>query len=157
GGKLIEFYVNNDEDASLAIQQFHLRASNKVNIILSSLTSRPAPDVPSPVSGNELKYRQLTRDFCRLFQEFQTEGLFEPNLAYVGVKILELVCLGSLGLCLVLKSGSLAVTGVGILVLNVFQLRIHYFIHEGGHNSLTGNPRMDRLIQAIAYGLGSKR
>lgn len=26
-------------------------------------------------------------------------------------------------------------------------------MHEGGHHSLTGNPRVDRFIQAVVYGM----
>lgn len=43
GGKVIDFYTNVGEDASLAVQQFHYRSMKQVLGIMKSLKKRPAP------------------------------------------------------------------------------------------------------------------
>jgi len=42
GGKIIEFYTDSGEDATLAIQQFHQRSTKRIKAIMSSLKKRPA-------------------------------------------------------------------------------------------------------------------
>ena len=44
GGKIIEFYTEKGEDASIAIRQFHLRSMPKVMSILKSLKCRSGCD-----------------------------------------------------------------------------------------------------------------
>lgn len=36
----------------------------------------------------------------------------------------------------------------------MFQGRCGWLMHEGGHHSLTGSPNVDRLLQAMIYGIG---
>lgn len=65
GGRLIEFYICNGEDATLAIQQFHHRSSAKVNAILNSFKRRPAREYdcksawPCLFSMNVLEFHSL--------------------------------------------------------------------------------------------------
>lgn len=44
GGRVIEFYTEKGEDASVAIREFHHRSMPKVMSVLRSLKSRPAQD-----------------------------------------------------------------------------------------------------------------
>lgn len=44
GGNVILFYTEKGEDATQAIQQFHNRFINKINLMLKSFHRRPASD-----------------------------------------------------------------------------------------------------------------
>ena len=44
GGRIIEFYTQKGEDATMAIQQFHQRSTKKVMAIMKSLKRRQASD-----------------------------------------------------------------------------------------------------------------
>jgi fatty acid desaturase len=155
GGRIIEFYTNNDEDASIAIQQFHLRSASKVQGILKSFKSRPIPEEEATMAEKSTKYQELTEDFYKLFNELKEEGLFEPCLVAVGMCLAEIVFLGALGMYITITAGSNTVKAVGILVLVVFQMRAAFFLHEGEHYSLTGRPRVDRSLSAVVLCLSN--
>lgn len=44
GGSIIEYYTQNGEDGTHAIQQFHQRSIKKVRVMMSSFKKRPASD-----------------------------------------------------------------------------------------------------------------
>lgn len=44
GGSIIKYYTQTGEDATHAIQQFHLRSIKRVKGIMGSFKRRPAPD-----------------------------------------------------------------------------------------------------------------
>jgi len=44
GGSIIEFYTQNGEDATHAIQQFHQRSAKRIQGLLKSFKKRPATD-----------------------------------------------------------------------------------------------------------------
>jgi len=43
---------------------------------------------------------------------------------------------------------------LGLLVLGIAEGRCGWLMHEGGHNSLTGNIKIDRTLQIWIYGVG---
>merc|ERR1719387_1543801 len=42
----------------------------------------------------------------------------------------------------------------GIMLMGVGQGRCGWYMHEGGHGSLTGNMKIDKRIQEFFYGVG---
>lgn len=99
------------------------------------------------------RHQALTRDFQKLHDELEAEGYFKPSPLHVVYRVSELVVLAALGIFLIsLKTPVLTV--LGVISFALFQGRSGWLMHEGGHHSLTGNPKFDRLLQALIYGMG---
>lgn len=148
GGTVIDFYAGKGIDASQAFANFHLR-SRKAKKLMDSLPSRAA-------DKKEEKKKQLPgqaallADFEKLTQELEIEGFFKPAPGHVAYRLIELIVLYSLGFYL-LKQGQFV---AGIIVAGIAQGRCGWLMHEGGHNSLTGNIKLDHAIQVFVYGVG---
>ncbi|XP_021968628.2 acyl-lipid (8-3)-desaturase-like [Folsomia candida] len=152
GGPIIQMYLNNCEDATQAIQQFHARSRKRVDAIMNSFPKRKATDAdliqtwgPDRVE----RHRALTRDFESLYKELQDDGLFEPSLSHVLMRYLEITTIGSLGLYLF----SAGYTAIGVAFVCWAAGRSTWFVHEAGHHSLTGKPWLDRWMQSHIYGI----
>lgn len=99
------------------------------------------------------RHQALTDDFQKLYHDLEEEGFFKPSPLHIVYRITEVIVLAALGIYLIsLKSPVLTV--MGILSFAMFQGRCGWLMHEGGHHSLTGVPNVDRLLQAVIYGLG---
>lgn len=63
GGTIIEYYTKRGEDATQAIQQFHQRSSNKVQMMLKSFKKR----VASEDERKLLLFAKIANSFVCLF------------------------------------------------------------------------------------------
>jgi fatty acid desaturase 2 (delta-6 desaturase) len=98
----------------------------------------------------------LTRDFQSLHGELEAEGFFEPSPAHLLYRLGELLflllaaywCLHNAGW----NSWGMTLTCIGCL--SMFAGRCGWLMHEGGHHSLTGLPKVDRFLQSFLYGFG---
>lgn len=97
------------------------------------------------------KNRALTNDFTKLFLELEREGLFEPSYLHNILRTLELFVMGAIGYSL-LQSENFVTKYIGIFLIGLTQGRSGWLQHESGHNSLTGNPKVDRIFHVIFIG-----
>jgi fatty acid desaturase/cytochrome b involved in lipid metabolism len=149
GGTIIKFFMGSG-DATASFEQFHIRSKKAIKV-LATLPSRPAPagTVASAAGGKE----KLAADFQKLTADLKAEGFFTPSMGAIVYRLSELVALFVLGIWL-LRSDSSVLRVTSILVLGVAEGRCGWLMHEGGHNSLTGNIKIDRALQVWTYGLG---
>lgn len=177
GGNIIRFYTEPGEDATQAIQQFHNRSINKVTQMLKSFPKRPANDVdskferfpnnlryihignlrhflliPVPIDPVKLsRHHRMTEDFGKLFQEMKAEGLFAPSYWRIAVRFLECFTWWAIALQLITYSNPILVF-LGCVCFALGGGRGGWLMHEGGHHSLTGNPKWDRFLQSVVVG-----
>ncbi|KAJ6647039.1 Acyl-lipid (8-3)-desaturase [Pseudolycoriella hygida] len=154
GGSIIEYYTKSGEDATLAVQQFHLRSMKRVTGIMSSLKKRPAPENEIQLDPATLKKnRALTEDFTKLYLELEREGYFKPSYVHIAYRLVELLLMSALGAYLS-QIKTFWVQIVAVFVCGITAGRSGWVQHEGGHYSLTGNPKIDRYLQILTIGLG---
>jgi len=147
GGSIINFYAGKDIDATEAFANFHVR-SKKAKKIMDHLPSRAAGE-------NEKKEKikgqsALMKDFDELTRDLEAEGFFKPDIPHVIFRIAELLAMFVVGFYLLLNGQII----LGLLIAGVAQGRCGWFMHEGGHYSLTGHIPTDRLLQIFFYGTG---
>ena len=97
------------------------------------------------------RHRALTEDFTELYRELEKDGYFKPSPGHIAYRIGELIFFAALGMYLMQQNCG-ACVAVGIISFALFQGRSGWLQHECGHHSLTGNSKVDRLIQAVLYG-----
>lgn len=97
------------------------------------------------------KNRALTEDFTKLYLEFEREGLFEPSYTHNILRMIELFVMAAFGYQM-LQTENYIVKFIGIVLLGLAQGRSGWITHESGHNSLSGNPRFERIFHAILTG-----
>jgi len=163
GGRIIEFYTQPGEDSTLAIQQFHNRSMLRVSSLMKSMKktsksngneSTPPATLSSKLSPSTRKrHEALTKDFQALHKSLESEGFFKPSPLHLTYRLLELAALHCTGLYFlgtvgVPKLGYL----LGLLSAAMFGGRCGWLMHEGGHHSLTGRPKLDRLLQSFIFG-----
>ncbi|KAJ6635864.1 Acyl-lipid (8-3)-desaturase [Pseudolycoriella hygida] len=154
GGNIISYYTQNGEDASQAIQQFHLRSIKRVKSLMNTLKKRPASMSESGLSAETMeKNRLLTEDFNNLYLELEKEGLFEPSFLHITLRVIEVIIMGLVGYQLLWCQNIFAKT-IGIVLIGLTQGRCGWLQHESGHNSFSGNPKLDRIFHIIFIGLG---
>ncbi len=152
GGTVIKFYTNEKNDASQAFHQFHVR-SERAYKMLKNMKSRPATNTKeyNPLPNQE----ELLKDFNDLTKKFEEMGYFKPDLLHVFTRTTEILLMHVIGLYLVFSTKSWDMVRIlGLFILGLATGRCGWFMHEGGHYSLTGNIAADRVIQIIFYGVG---
>eukprot|EP01036_Dinobryon_divergens_P025523 gene25523-34079_t len=148
GGSVINFYSGKEIDASEAFMNFHIR-SKKAKKLLASLPSRES-SVPITDSSGVAGQTELMADFNALIRQFEKEGLFNPDIKHVIYRMVEILVIFALGFyCL--SRGQLLLFAI---LLGIGEGRCGWFMHEGGHYSLTGIISVDRIIQTVFYGVG---
>ncbi|CAL8112227.1 unnamed protein product [Orchesella dallaii] len=156
GREIIGYFTHPNEDATIAIQQFHARASDKVNGIMKALKRRPATETKE-ISSDEKKLltrnQSLTEDFTKLYLELKAEGLFEPSYSHVAYRLTEMLLFILLGLYFLTQYSHFWIKVFGCLIFSTGQIRLTWIMHEGGHYSLTGNPKYDRKLQNFFWGI----
>ena len=123
-------------DGSQAFHEFHTR-SERAQKLLKALPSRPIDgkaDEPSP----------LLQDYEKLRAELVKEGMFDPSIPHVTYRLVEILALHFVGGYLVAGGFSAPLVLLGLVILGIGQGRCGWFMHEGGHYSLTGNIAVDR-------------
>jgi len=152
GGRVMNFYFSGKEDATSAFRAFHSR-SEKAHKILKALPSREKTEqdeTQQEKTPEEIKSAAIMADFEVLRADLEKEGFFKPSPLHIAYRLAELVLMHIVGIWLLANGW----TAPAILILGIVQGRCGWFMHEGGHYSLTGNIPADRLIQVFAYGLG---
>jgi len=134
GGKVISYLVGTD--GSQAFHEFHTR-SERAQKLLKALPSRPADGKVSEPSA-------LLQDYEKLRAELVKEGMFDPSIPHVVYRLVEILALHFLGGYLVVAGFPAPLVLLGLLILGIGQGRCGWFMHEGGHYSLTGNITIDR-------------
>ncbi|CAL8112301.1 unnamed protein product [Orchesella dallaii] len=156
GREIIGFFTHPNEDATIPMQQFHSRAFDKVEGILKALKRRPATETIE-ISSEEKKIltknKALTEDFTTLYLELKAEGLFEPSYSHMAYRLTEMLLLVLLGLYFITGYSHFWIKVMGCLFFSLGQIRLTWIMHEGGHHSLTGNPKHDRKLQSYLYGI----
>ncbi|ODM91448.1 Fatty acid desaturase 2 [Orchesella cincta] len=155
GNEIISYFTNPGEDATVAIQQFHARSIEKIHSIMKSFKRRPATETEDNYENQMTKEKNkaLTEDFTKLYLELKAEGYFEPSYFHVAIRIVELISLTLLGFHLITQYSNVYIRFLGCFVLSMAQGRGGWIMHEGGHISLTGSPKFDRLIQTYLVGI----
>jgi len=137
GGGLIYSMIYG-QDATNAFEEFHYR-SKKAKIVLDSL--------PKTISKHNPE--EMLEDFEKFRKSLVERGFFKPSYTHITFRIIELISIYSVAVYLIPNNiiGSLFLFGI-------FGGRCGWLQHEGGHNSLTGNIKIDKLIQNISIGFG---
>jgi fatty acid desaturase 2 (delta-6 desaturase) len=150
GGTVIKFLMGSG-DATATFDQFHLR-SKKAKKILASLPKRAASaDTIAKVTGNQA---ELAKDFQKLTDDLKAEGFFKPDHTHVVYRLAEIFALFAIGLSLFLDSSSWALKIAGLIIVGIVEGRCGWLMHDGGHGSLTGSPKLDKHLQNFLYGFG---
>ncbi|CAL8085966.1 unnamed protein product [Orchesella dallaii] len=154
GGDIIELYENGD-DATLAIQQFHYRSLKMVLAKMKGLPKRPATteEIGLPPE-TKARHDALTKDFQALAAELESEGLMDPNPRWFINRFLQSLLMFSCGIILSFWFGdrSLILRAVSVVLMTLGAGQYLWLGHEGGHNSVTGNPKFDRAVQKFSFG-----
>eukprot|EP00300_Choanocystis_sp_HF-7_P001346 c11087_g1_i1.p1 GENE.c11087_g1_i1~~c11087_g1_i1.p1 ORF type:complete len:464 (+),score=102.38 c11087_g1_i1:174-1394(+) len=129
-------------DATEAYHEFHSR-SLVADKYLKSLPSRPA----TCEREDEMVAFQSWRD------QLEKEGFFDPSPSHVVYRHVELATMFGLGLLCYYLGGVFGIVA-GISLHGLFGAFCGWVQHEGGHNSLTGSIKTDKLIQKAAIGFG---
>ena len=136
GGNVINYLIN--QDASAAFKEFHSR-SDKVEKYLNSLPKKRVSQTQE----------QIMKEFNDWRSDLERRGFFEPSYVHVSFRIFELLFLFGLGWYFIPIN-----IYVSVVFFVLFSGRCGWVQHEGGHNSLTGNMKVDKIIQNWTIGFG---
>ena len=142
GGRVINF-MTDGQDATNAFREFHYR-SKKANAILKTL-----PVVKTSIIQDKNADKEIQEDFQQFRRSLEDRGFFKPSHSHVVYRIVEL--------CLLYGISVLAIRyniGLAILLFGFFGGKCGWLQHEAGHNSLTGNIKIDKRIQNVIMGFG---
>jgi hypothetical protein len=142
GGNVISYMYG--QDATNAFEEFHYR-SKTAKRILQSLP-RTKNDISISINDTE---QQMLQDFARFRKSLEDRGFFAPSYLHITYRILELFAIYIFAVYTMRYS-----IAVSVVVLGLFGGRCGWVQHEGGHNSLTGNIKTDKMIQNIFIGFG---
>ncbi len=99
-----------------------------------------------------IRQKELDQDFQKLFKELEAEGYFEPSIYHVIIRLLDSIALVTFTLAIFVNCDIFASKLLATVFVGFAFSRLGWLQHEGGHRSLTGNSKTDRLIQDIATG-----
>lgn len=100
------------------------------------------------------RYAAMTSDFLALHKEVEAEGLFKPVYWRNFLVVLEVTFTMALGAWIVASHPeSVAFKILGAIIVGLGMGRMGLLQHECGHNSVSGNPKLDKALQNIFYGL----
>ncbi|OXA59621.1 acyl-lipid (8-3)-desaturase [Folsomia candida] len=157
GGNIISFFVNNGEDSTNTFRQFHHRSIAKSSLMLQSLPRRKAEpgEYATTIPPEQLeRHRQLTAGFQKLFKELERDGFFEPSPTYICIRIVSLLLFIGVGFQLAFLDATV-LRLLGLVMLAVGGAQSGWVMHEAGHYSLTGRPKLDRILQSLIFGLST--
>ena len=145
GGNVI-YYMTRGQDATNTFEEFHYR-SKKAKSVLQSLPKKKI-DV---LNTDKVIDRDIAilEDFKKFRQSLEMRGFFTPSLPHVIYRIIELICIYGFAVKMIQIN-----IYVSILLFGLFGGRCGWIQHEGGHNSLSGNIKIDKWIQNIFSGFG---
>lgn len=97
------------------------------------------------------KNRALSEDFTKLYLELQNEGMFEPSYTHNILRLIEVIVMCAFG-CALLQWRSNLAKFIGSVLIGLSQGRSGWLQHESGHNSISGNPKIDKVFHALSFG-----
>lgn len=100
------------------------------------------------------RHRQLTAGFQKLFKELERDGFFEPSPTYICIRIVSLLLFIGVGFQLAFLDATV-LRLLGLVMLAVGGAQSGWVMHEAGHYSLTGRPKLDRILQSLIFGLST--
>jgi len=140
-------------DSYLTYSEFH-RHSKKANIVLSKL---PNKNISKYLNSDNIyesdKNIEKIKKFIKFRDELKDKGYFKPSYFHIFLRMLELFSLFCIGNYLLYYKNIFSYF-LSVLSLGLFSGRCGWFMHEGGHNSLTTIPYIDKHIQKFFYGFG---
>jgi len=148
GGRIINFYKG--KDATEAFNEFHTRSEKAKKMLKVWRKKKPDETDYSTISDAQKKEKALTADFLEFREQLRKEGFFDPSIPHVAFRIFELFSMHAAGFWMLFN----AMPVMGLIMLGIAQGRCGWFMHEGGHHSLTGNIPVDHAIQVFFYGAG---
>ena len=175
GGKVIHF-MTQGQDATNAFEELHYR-SKKAKVILQSLPKRvilpslpkevilpslpkevilPSlpkgvilPSLPKRLILQSTDEKEMLLDFTRFRNSLEERGFFKPSYTHIISRLLELGVIYSAAIYLIPRNIYLS-----IILFGFFGGKCGWIQHEGGHHSLTGIIRVDKIIQNVFIGFG---
>mmetsp|Transcript_4546 Transcript_4546/g.11090 ORF Transcript_4546/g.11090 Transcript_4546/m.11090 type:complete len:2751 (-) Transcript_4546:1570-9822(-) len=160
GGRILEFMKNTD--ATDAFSQFHHR-SERAKKVLRSLPKRDCVDELERDQFMNVGNQALLADIRKLEAELDAEGYFKPSPLHAAYRVAEIIMMHAVGGALLYVSSccwedsawiGYATLVAGFVTLGIVQGRCGWLQHEGGHYSLTGFMKLDKLLQQVIYGVG---
>jgi fatty acid desaturase len=91
----------------------------------------------------------MLEDFQNFRKSLEDRGFFKPSYVHIVYRILELYALYSVSVAAIRYNIFLA-----ILLFGFFGGKCGWLQHEAGHNSFTGDIKIDKKIQNIVIGFG---
>jgi len=143
GGDVISYYLN--KDATDVFNAFHQRSS-KANIILNNLSIINDDNVKN---YKDNKNKLMLEDFNKFRQSLLDRGFYKPNYWMLALFILDILLFFGLGVYLISRN-----IFFSLLSFTIAYGKCGWLNHEAGHNSLTGNIKVDKFIQSLSIGLG---
>lgn len=140
GGSVIN-YMTQGQDATNTFEEFHYR-SKKARLVLESFPKRKK-DI---VNVND---EEILKDFAIFRKSLEDRGFFKPSYTHILYRIIELFSIYGLAIYTIQYN-----ICISIFLFGLFGGRCGWLQHEGGHNSLTGNIKIDKVIQNIFIGFG---
>ena len=145
GGSIIQSYVN--QDATFVYREMH-RRSKRSNVVLQTLPKLEIED--SPVVESK---QNMLIDFDRWRLSLQDRGFFRPSKRHVAYRIFELFGIFMLATWF-MSMDSTMLKILSVFTYGIFGGRCGWVQHEAGHRSLTGNIKIDDVIQKATIGMG---
>jgi len=143
GGEVISYYIN--KDATDVFKAFHQRSS-KANVILNNL---PIINDDNIENYKDNKNKLMLEDFEKFRQSLLDRGFYKPNYWMLALFILDILVFFGLGVYLISRN-----IFFSLLAFTISYGKCGWLNHEAGHNSLTGNIKVDKFIQSLSIGLG---
>jgi fatty acid desaturase len=143
GGEVISYYLN--KDATDVFNAFHQR-SLKANNILNNL---PIINDDNIENYKDNKNKLMLEDFDKFRQSLLDRGFYKPNYWMLALFILDILVFFGLGVYLISRN-----IFFSLLAFTISYGKCGWLNHEAGHNSLTGNIKVDKFIQSLSLGLG---
>ena len=140
GGSVINYFTEG-QDATKAFEEFHYR-SKKAKQILQSLPNKKMEKNAAHDSDKEMLV-----DFANFRKSLEDRGYFRTNYMHVTFRIFEVISIYLLAAYMIKYNIFLSA-----LLFGLSGARAGWIQHEGGHNSLTGNIKIDKHIQSMFIG-----
>ena len=145
GGEIITYYLN--KDATDVYNAFHQR-SIKANVVLNNLPIIN-DSTDSDNTDKDNKNKLMLEDFNKFRQSLLDRGFYKPNYWMLSLFILDILVFFGLGVYLISRN-----IYFSLLAFALSYGKCGWLNHEAGHNSLTGNIKIDKFIQSLSIGLG---
>uniref|UniRef100_A0A6C0JH73 Fatty acid desaturase domain-containing protein n=1 Tax=viral metagenome TaxID=1070528 RepID=A0A6C0JH73_9ZZZZ len=139
GGGVIH-YFNDGQDATMTFDEFHYR-SKKAKQILKTL-----PCERVILNKNDAD-KEMLEDFVEFRKSLEMRGYFRPSYLHVYYRLFEIFAI-YLVAAVSIKYNIVA----SVFLFGLCSGRTGWLQHEGGHNSLTTNIKIDKEIQSFFIG-----